>query len=169
MYTVILVAKQWKWFTLWNMTQFGIPEPEDNFYDLMYKWKKKMNLVQYWIPEIVLLQGFFFPKCNVKFWVLCYSFLIPHPKIKTTTEEIYSTESDKPQLQTHLTVRNTVYSEIFAPVLFSPLSPSSAGQFKAGRIPFLQISLLTQLHLSEFKTRWNHLQVEKGENNTGRK
>lgn len=67
------------------------------------------------------------------------------------------------------TLGNTVYREMFAPVLFLPLTPSlSVDEFKTGRIPKSQInSLITQLCLGEFKTGQNHLQMQMGENNTG--
>lgn len=55
----------------------------------------------------------------------------------------------------------TVYMDIFAPVLFSPLSPSlSQGEFDSKRFPMSQnITLKTQRCLSEFKTGRNCLEV----------
>lgn len=40
------------------MKPFKIPKPRDQFYDVMYKWQKKINLARCWIPEIELLQDF---------------------------------------------------------------------------------------------------------------
>lgn len=72
-------------------------------------------------------------------------------------------------LQLNLILGITVYMEIFVPVLFFSLSPSSAGEVKTGRIQMPQIiSLEAQLCLGEIKTGQNLFEVKKCENNIGR-
>lgn len=62
---------------------------------------------------------------------------------------------------------NTVYREILAPLalVVSVQFFTSLRQITISQI----ISLFTQLCLGEFETRWNRLQVWKGDNYTGRK
>lgn len=57
-----------------------------------------------------------------------------------------------------------------SPVIFSPLSHSSAGKFKTMRTLMSQsISLRTQLCFSEFKMERNYLEIKKGETYMGQK
>lgn len=64
----------------------------------------------------------------------------------------------------------TVYREVFAPVLFSPLSTSlSVDEFKTTNFNVPSYLFSKVAYLGEFKMGQNRFQVKKGENNMGQK